>query len=301
VYVYVCVCVCMCVFICMGVYVCVCVCICMYMSLSMCLCLSVCLTMSLSLSHCVCLSQWVFLSAYVCLSVSVCFCLSLRVCVPFSECFWFLACKKAIRSEGLPNLSKMEFDEQVAIALRNNDIGASKYVTSAAKSVRKELFDPLKKEAIDQGLLPKDVSVDTAASYFTRVWESKKIVANEPEFRDIVGTWVRQEAKESVRRFDSKFEKIQKGFRDEIDELKITAKREEALIRAEGKITESATKRIKKLNATAKKKASALEKKLSESEVEQRLDKEAIFDTETNFVDYADNVTDEIVQSLTQN
>jgi hypothetical protein len=51
------------------------------------------------------------------------------------------------------------------------------------------VFEPLKKQAIDAGLLPADVSVDTAQSYFTRMWNGRKISADEQGFKGMVQDW----------------------------------------------------------------------------------------------------------------
>lgn len=87
-------------------------------------------------------------------------------------------------------MTAAEFDDAVGKAMRNGDkaIDGNEYVTRAAQSWREKVFDPLKKEAIDAGLLDKDVSVETADSYLHRWWNKQSLMQNEREakstFRD---------------------------------------------------------------------------------------------------------------------
>lgn len=83
-------------------------------------------------------------------------------------------------------MSRQQFEEAIGDAMRNGDVGANDFVSRAAKAWRERVFEPFKNEAIDMGLLPADVGVDTAASYFSRVWNREVLTAREPEFKDIV-------------------------------------------------------------------------------------------------------------------
>ena len=85
------------------------------------------------------------------------------------------------------DLGKDEFREAVGKAMRRGDEDAfDPVVTRVAQEYRAKVFEPLKKQAIDAGLLPKDVSVDTAQSYFTRMWNGRKISADEQGFKGMV-------------------------------------------------------------------------------------------------------------------
>lgn len=84
------------------------------------------------------------------------------------------------------NMSRQDFEEATGNAMRNGDTDANPYVARAASAWRERVFDPFKNEAIDLGLLPADVGVDTAASYLSRVWSRESLTAREPEFKDIV-------------------------------------------------------------------------------------------------------------------
>lgn len=87
------------------------------------------------------------------------------------------------------NISAQEFDEAVGRAMRRGDLGENDFVSRAAKSWRERVFEPFKNEAIDRGLLPADVSVDTAESYFSRAWNVERLTAQEPEFKQKVADY----------------------------------------------------------------------------------------------------------------
>lgn len=83
-------------------------------------------------------------------------------------------------------LGKDEFREAVGKAMRRGDADADPVIAKVAQEYRAKVFEPLKKQAIEAGLLPKDVSVDTAQSYFTRMWNGRKISADEQGFKGMV-------------------------------------------------------------------------------------------------------------------
>lgn len=84
------------------------------------------------------------------------------------------------------NMTRQDFEEAVGRAMRRGDVGDNDYVSRAAKVWRERVFDPWKNEAIDNGLLPADVSVSTAQSYFSRVWNKQRLTAQEPIFKEKV-------------------------------------------------------------------------------------------------------------------
>ena len=86
-------------------------------------------------------------------------------------------------------LKPQEFREAVGRAMRRGDEDADPFVAKAAKEWRAKVFDPLKKAAIDAGLLPPDVTVETAESYFSRMWNRNKLVSREGEFKQVVQDW----------------------------------------------------------------------------------------------------------------
>ena len=81
------------------------------------------------------------------------------------------------------NMPVDQFERAAGMAMRRGDQGGNEYINRAAEVYRARVFEPLKKIAIDEGLLPEDVSVDTALSYFTRVYLRERIIAQEAEFR----------------------------------------------------------------------------------------------------------------------
>lgn len=85
-------------------------------------------------------------------------------------------------------LTRGEFNIRVGRAMRRGDRDElnDPYISQSAQMWRKDIFEPLKEEAISRGLLPKNVEVSTAVSYFTRVFNREKITAREDEFTQIV-------------------------------------------------------------------------------------------------------------------
>lgn len=84
------------------------------------------------------------------------------------------------------NMARNDFEEAVGRAMRRGDTDANDFVSRAARSWRERVFEPWKNEAIEQGLLPADVSVRTADSYFSRMWNRNRLTAQEPVFKEKV-------------------------------------------------------------------------------------------------------------------
>ncbi|WP_072296150.1 hypothetical protein [Paracoccus sp. SM22M-07] len=95
------------------------------------------------------------------------------------------AAYSAARKGGL-KMNRTEFNQMVGMAMRRGDRSDVPEVAKAAAAIRSGVFDPLKDRAIAAGLLPEDVSVDTAETYFSRLWNHKAIEANEAEFKEIL-------------------------------------------------------------------------------------------------------------------
>lgn len=100
-------------------------------------------------------------------------------------------------------LSRGEFSEAVSRAMRRSDKSADPAVAKAAQAWRSSLFDAGKEEAIKLGMLPADVSVETASSYLTRMYNRPLIEAREQEFKAIVRSWLDQEVRNAQIRFDN--------------------------------------------------------------------------------------------------
>ena len=89
-------------------------------------------------------------------------------------------------------LNKNDFLDAVGGAMRRGDKHPIPEVQEAAQWYRKEVFDPLKERAIRAGLLPEDVSVETAVSYFMRVYNVEMIHARLDEFLNRVEAYLRR-------------------------------------------------------------------------------------------------------------
>lgn len=101
-------------------------------------------------------------------------------------------------------LSREEFRNAVGRAMRRGDVDTAgdPHVMKVAQAWRSQVFDPLKEAAIDAKLLPPDVSVETAASYFSRMWNRNKLIAQEGRFKAIVTRWVEDNAPKWAEAFD---------------------------------------------------------------------------------------------------
>lgn len=100
-------------------------------------------------------------------------------------------------------MSRLEFQEAVGRAMRRSDEDAIPQVAAAAKAWRSNIFDPLKDAAIKAKILPEDVSVDTAASYFSRLWNRNRLVAEEGAFKGVVQDWVARSTGRWMADFDA--------------------------------------------------------------------------------------------------
>ena len=88
------------------------------------------------------------------------------------------------------NMTAEEFRTSISKAMRRGDVGENDAVSKAAVVWRSSLFDPLKEQAIEAGLLPPDVNVKTATSYLTRLWNAPRLNAGEARFKEIVRPWI---------------------------------------------------------------------------------------------------------------
>ncbi|WP_417733129.1 hypothetical protein [Rosistilla oblonga] len=94
-------------------------------------------------------------------------------------------------------LDRVSFNAEIGRAMRRGDRHEIPEVEAAAKVWRERVFDPAKNEAIDLGLLPDGIGVETAAGYLNRVYNSEKITARRGEFTTIVARWLKtQQSKE---------------------------------------------------------------------------------------------------------
>lgn len=114
-----------------------------------------------------------------------------------------------------------EFSKEISTALRSGDASAIPQVGQAARFIRQRVFEPWKKRAIEAKLLPEDIDVKTADSYFTRLYDKQRIAANRPDFVDKTTSWLegdqatKRQAQERIEGLQNELEsartKIEKG------------------------------------------------------------------------------------------
>jgi hypothetical protein len=98
-------------------------------------------------------------------------------------------------------LNWKEYVEEVSKTARRGDKHPVAEIQDAAKFAREMVIDPLKDLAIEAKLLPKDVTVTTAISYLTRVYNKKAIVQltdveGGSDFIRITKNWLHREHSE---------------------------------------------------------------------------------------------------------
>lgn len=123
--------------------------------------------------------------------------------------------------QGGGQMSRTQFHEAVGKAMRRDDVDPVPEVQQAAKSWRSSVFDPLKEAAIKAKLLPEDVDVETAASYFSRLWNRQRLVAEEGEFKRVVSEWVNSNFPVWQKQFDDQTDRALNPLRREIDDLEM--------------------------------------------------------------------------------
>lgn len=97
-------------------------------------------------------------------------------------------------------LSFDQFKELSGKAMRRGDKSDIPEAAAVARNMRAKIFDPLKSDAIEVKVLPKDVKIETAVSYLSRLWNSEKIIAQSPRFLKIVAEWLNREQAAAIRR-----------------------------------------------------------------------------------------------------
>lgn len=124
------------------------------------------------------------------------------------------------RKAGL-QLTEKDFRLAVGMAMRRGDKSNIPGVERAAKAWRSKVIEPLKERAIKAGLLPGDVQITTAESYFSRVYNQPLIEANEAEFKGIVRNWLSGALDEEIRISSSKADKRAMNFSREKNDLEM--------------------------------------------------------------------------------
>lgn len=141
-----------------------------------------------------------------------------------------------------------EFKEAASMASRRGDAHEIPEVAELARFARSELTDPLKLRAIEGELMPEGVTVDTAISYFSRVYNSEKIIRDRENFLNVIEDWLRQshgEVQTSLARKSAELARV----RAEIKSIKAKIKAKETLL---PDVLSKAQARAKKLESSVK-------------------------------------------------
>jgi hypothetical protein len=91
-------------------------------------------------------------------------------------------------------LTYPQFKEAVSMAMRRDDMAdalpipdaVKPLVTRAARQTREKMFSVLERAAKDVGLIGEDAKITTADSYLTRMWLHDKVIAQRPEFENVL-------------------------------------------------------------------------------------------------------------------
>lgn len=87
-----------------------------------------------------------------------------------------------------------DYNLEVMRALRNGDTHTIPEVQHAARVLRREILDPVRKEAASVGIYPSDENIARfAQSYAPRMYNFDKITANLAEFKSDLKKWLRSE------------------------------------------------------------------------------------------------------------
>lgn len=115
-------------------------------------------------------------------------------------------------------MSAVEFRQAVGKAMRRGDEDENPFVAKVAKEWRSKVFDPLKEAAINAKLLPDDVSVETAASYFSRMWNINRLNSGESKFKGIVTDYyskvIGNEYQKSAQNFTARVARLEQEISD---------------------------------------------------------------------------------------
>ena len=93
----------------------------------------------------------------------------------------------AYKKDGGP-LKRRQFNEEVGKAMRNGS--NNPHIQKSADDINSLVYEPLKKDAIELEILPKDVEVTTARGYLNRLWNKEKVAARLDDFVKITSDWL---------------------------------------------------------------------------------------------------------------
>ncbi len=163
-------------------------------------------------------------------------------------------------------LAWSEFKDEVGRAMRRGDESDIPEVAEAARELRRLVFDPLKDRAIAAKLLPEDVTPETAVSYLSRVWNTRKINARRPELVRITVDWLsslREIANRRLAEGEKNLAGVEGRGRTLADELTFTE--------GELRLTLADLKKARLDDAAVERDVMAAERELREAEGEARV------------------------------
>lgn len=134
-----------------------------------------------------------------------------------------------MKKSGL-NMSAQEFEEAVGAAMRRADTGENDFISRTAKAWRERIFDPFKNDAINLGLLPADVSVDTAESYFSRLWNKERLTAQEPVFKEKVRAYYEGQIAGDYQESATAFQRLMKTISEQEADYKLPPAKRKKLV-----------------------------------------------------------------------
>lgn len=169
------------------------------------------------------------------------------------------------------HLARQQFREEVGRAMRRGDQHEVPEIMGVAQAWRAKVFEPLKEAAIAAKMLPEDVGVETAASYLSRMWNPRRLIAEEGQAKAVFTDFIHRSAPRWMADFDAE---------------------------AAEKIA-AATAKVEEAKAGGGAKLAAAERKLADMTTELRVDREARFGDESLTRARAEDIAKEVFDKLT--
>lgn len=93
----------------------------------------------------------------------------------------------------MKGVSFEKWDNAVSEAIIAGGVHENPAVQKGAQHLMKNVFEPLRDEAIELKLLPKNVSVSTASAYFTRIYNVQKIREQPNAFKETIKPYFKEQ------------------------------------------------------------------------------------------------------------
>ncbi len=113
-------------------------------------------------------------------------------------------------------LKREKFQKEISFAMRRGDDSSIPEAARAAREIRKNIYDPLLKQAQAAGFIPADVPVKTALTYLNRVYNRAAIKARPDKFLDKIETWLRDTIPEAEIAAEAEYRDIAADIMDTI-------------------------------------------------------------------------------------